>query len=57
LITSKFLSPTNAPLYETYKMLKCTVKISHICSYMFRSAWTIFKEPMPKLAKVTILWN
>ena len=23
-----FLSPTNAPLYYTYKMLKCTVKIS-----------------------------
>jgi len=33
----KFLPPTNAPLYYTYKMLKCTVKLSHDCSYMFRS--------------------
>jgi hypothetical protein len=29
LITLKFLSPTNAPLYYTSKMLKYTVKISH----------------------------
>jgi len=28
-----FLSPTNALLYYTYKMLKYTVKISHDCSY------------------------
>jgi hypothetical protein len=55
--TLKFLSPTNAPLYYTYKMLKCTVKISHDCSYMFRSFWTIIREPMPNLAKVTILWR
>ena len=47
-----FLSPTNAFLYYTYKMLKYTVKISHDCSYMFRSIWTIIREPMPKLAKV-----
>jgi hypothetical protein len=47
----KFLSPTNAPLYYTYKILKYTVKISHDCSYMFRSIWTIIREPMPKLAK------
>ena len=39
------------------KMLKCTVKISHVCSYMFRSDWTIFREPVPNLAKVTILSN
>ena len=57
LITLKFFSPTNAPLYHTYEMLKRTVKISHVCSYMFRSTWTIFREPMPNLAKVTILWN
>jgi hypothetical protein len=54
-ILFKFLSPTNAPLYYTYKMLKYTVKISHDCSYMFRFIWTIIKEPMPNLAKVTIL--
>ena len=36
-------------------MLKYTVKISHDCSYMFRSTWTIIREPMPNLAKVTIL--
>jgi hypothetical protein len=51
----KFLSPTNAPLYYTYKMLKCTLKISHDCSYTFRSIWTIIREPMLNLAKVTIL--
>jgi hypothetical protein len=55
LITLKFLSPKNAPLYYTYKMLKYTVKISHDWSYMFRSIWTIIREPMPNLAKVTIL--
>ena len=52
-----FLSPTNALLYYTYKILKYTVKISHDCSYMFRSIWTIIREPMPNLAKVTILWR
>ena len=57
LITLKFLSPTNAPLYYTYKMLKYTVKISHDCSYMFQSIWTIIREPMPNLAEVTILWR
>jgi hypothetical protein len=53
----KFLSPTNAPFYYTYKMLKYTVKISRDCSYMFRSTWTITREPMPNLAKVTVLWR
>ena len=48
-----FLSPTNALLYYTYKMLKCIVKISHYCSYMFLSIWTIIREPMPNLVKVT----
>ena len=28
--------------------------MSHVCSYMIRSAWTIFREPMRSLAKVTI---
>ena len=55
MITLMFLSPTNALLYYTYKILKYTVKISHDCSYMFRSIWTIIREPMPNLAKVTIL--
>ena len=50
-----FLSPTNALLYYTYKMLKYIVKVSYDCSYMFRSIWTIIREPMPNLAKVTIL--
>ena len=57
LITLKFLSQKNAPLYYTYKMLKFTVKISHDCSYMFRCTWTTIREPMPNLAKVTILWR
>ena len=55
LTTLMFLSPTNSLLHYTYKMLKYTVKISHDCSYMFRSIWTIIREPMPNLAKVTIL--
>ena len=55
--TLKFLSPTNAPRYYTHKMLKYTVKISHDCSYMFRSTWTIIREPMPNLGKVTVLWR
>jgi hypothetical protein len=57
IIILKLFSPTNAPLYYTYNMLKCTVKISHDCSYMFRSTWTIIRERMLNLAKITILWN
>ena len=53
--TLKFLSPTNATLYYTYKMLKYTARSFPDCSYMFRSTWTIISEPMPNLAKVTIL--
>jgi len=53
----KFLSPTNAPLYYTYKMLKYTARSSPDCSYVFWSTWTIIREPMPNLAKVTILWK
>ena len=53
----KLLSPTNAPLYYTYKMLKYTARLSHDCSYMFRSTWTIIREPLPNLAKVTISWK
>jgi hypothetical protein len=30
----KFFSPTNAPFYQTYKILKSTVKISHVCSWV-----------------------
>ena len=40
----KFLSPTNIPLYYTYKMLKYTVKISHDCSYMFHQHGTLINE-------------
>jgi len=40
-----------------HKMLKYTVKISNVCSYMFRSIWTFFMDPRTNLAKVTILWN
>jgi hypothetical protein len=38
-------------------MLKYTVKISHDRSYMFRADWTIIREPMQNLAKVTVLWR
>jgi hypothetical protein len=57
LITLKFLSPKNAPLYYTYKMLKYTDILSYDCSYMFRSTWTIIRELMLNLAEVTILWK
>jgi len=53
----KFLSPTNAPLNYTYKTLKYTARLSHYCSYIFRSTWTIIREAMPNLPKVTILWK
>ena len=55
LTTLMFLSPTIALPYYTYKTLKYTAKIYHDCSYMFRSIWTIIREPMPNLAKVTTL--
>jgi hypothetical protein len=35
-------------------MLKYTARLSHDCSYMFRSTWTIIREPIPNLAKVTV---
>jgi len=54
LITLKFLSPTNAPLYYIYKMLKYTARSSPDCSYIFRSTLTIIRESMPNLVKVTI---
>jgi hypothetical protein len=34
-IKLKFLSPTNAPLYYIYKMLKYTARSSSDCSYIF----------------------
>ena len=55
--TLKFLSPTNAPLNYTCKILKYTARLSHYCSYMFRPTCTIIREPMPNLAKVTVLWK
>jgi len=55
LIKLKFLSPKNAPLYYTYKMLKYTARSFPDCSYMFRSTWTINRKPIPNLVKVTIL--
>ena len=56
-ILIKILFTNKCTLLSHMKMLKRTVKISHVCSYMFRSTWTIFRQPMPNLAKVTILWN
>jgi len=53
----KFLPPINALIYYTYKMLKCTVKISHNCSYMFRSTWTIIREPCRTLPKLQFCGN
>jgi hypothetical protein len=44
-------------LYLTYKMLKFTIKTSIHSPYMFRSIWTIFRDLMVILAKVTLLQN
>ena len=33
------------------------IKYLYVCSYMFRSNWTILRERMLRLAKATILWN
>jgi hypothetical protein len=55
ILSGYVLITDKCTFYYTYKMLKYTVKISHDCSYMFRSIWTIIREPMPSLAKVTIL--
>ena len=57
ILTLMFLLPTNALSYYTYKMLKYTVKTSHDCSYMFRSIWTIIRELMPNLARVTMFFK
>ena len=54
LTTVMFLSPTNALIYYSYKMLKYTVKLSHYCSYMFRSIWTIIRELILNLDKVAM---
>jgi hypothetical protein len=53
--STEILITNKCTLYYTYKMLKYTVKISHDCCYMFRSTWTVIREPMLNLAKVTIL--
>ena len=51
LITLKFFSQTNAPLYYTYKLLKYTARLSHECSYMFWSTWTIIYRLFPQNCK------
>jgi hypothetical protein len=51
LIILKFFSSTNA-----HFMLQFTIKTLFIRSYMFRPIWTILREPMPILAKVTLSW-
>jgi len=54
---TKILFTSKCTLLLIHKMLKCTVKISHVCSYIFRSNWTILSELMLSPAKATILWN
>ena len=44
LITLKLLSPINAPLNYSYKMLKYTARLSPYCSYMFR--WAVWDSPL-----------
>jgi hypothetical protein len=51
----KFFSPTNSLFI---KHIKCyNLQLKHLCirSCMFRSIWTILREPMLILAKVTLL--
>jgi len=50
---SQFLFTNKYTFYYIYKMLKFTLK--YIRSYMFRSIWTILREPTLSLAKVTLL--
>ena len=37
--------------------VRLQLKYLYVCSYMFRSNWTILRERMLSLAKATILWN
>ena len=52
----RILSTNKCTLYYTYKMLKCIVKISRVCSCMFRSTWTILRDLMLSLAKAAIFF-
>jgi hypothetical protein len=47
-------------MHPFIKHIKCQnvqLKYLYVCSYMFRSNWTILREHLLSLAKVTILWN
>jgi hypothetical protein len=58
LVTSNFpfLNKQMHSLLNIYNF-KIYIKISYIRSYMFRSTWTILRELMLSLAKVTLLYN
>ena len=55
------LDKVKVPFYQQIHLLLITqnvkiyIKISYICSYMFWSTWTIHRELMLSLAKVTLL--
>ena len=47
-------------MHQFIKHIKCynvQLKYLYVCSYMFRSNWTILRESMLSLVKATILWN
>ena len=45
------------PFIKHIKYQNVQLKYLYVCSYMFRSTWTILRELMLSLAKATILWN
>jgi hypothetical protein len=51
----KIFSPTNAHFIKHIKCYNLQLKYLCIRSYMFRSIWTILREPMLIFAKVTLL--
>jgi hypothetical protein len=55
LIILKLFSPTNAPFIKHIKCSNLQLKYLRIRSYMFRSIWTILREPTLILPKVTLL--
>jgi hypothetical protein len=53
----KLFSPTNAHFIENMECYNLQLKRLCIRPYMFRSIWTILRELMVILAKVTLLQN
>ena len=65
LTTTIVVPPSNASKWQmgfnwgfkglNIQIVKIYIKISYICSHMFRSIWTILRELTLRLAKVKLL--